>query len=636
METNKTTNKYRNNQGQIIIITSLFLLAISLVFFSIITSPVVQQIKNNRNIKESKKSFFTTESSNEDVFYRIKKNMQVSSQESLSLNSGVAVSEITDLGNSSKEVVSVGNVKDRVRKIKNIISSASGTSFNYGLFSGQGGIYIGNNAVIQGSVYSNGKIIGSGNSYIEGDVYIAVQAATSTSKEWIVYNNDFIFGRYVGGERPVDIAQSFDVSLDDTSLNKIALYLKKVGSPANIDIKITKDKFNEPNKNDIIASGTINASLVEEEYSFIEVGLNNNPELESGQKYWIVADLNRDDSNYYVLGYDNTNNYPNNKGLFSLNWTAGGFNDAGGDFNFKIWANDSNEGGLLDNVLVQNTSGSLFSAYAHTIENSDVSGNVTANSFTNGNVGGDIVASNVSNCTISGNAIYSSSDNCSILGTENSPAPQFVSPPFLPPLISQANIDFWKNDAISGGVISVGNYSPNNEEIIGPGVIEGNLNINLGRTVYLRGNVYVKGSITMGNNSSLKLSSDYQFVNSSATLITDKWFDSGTGVSINEDRVGGNHLMILSLAICDQIWGMSGCSGDEASIYVKNNTKADVLAAPYGTIKMQENTSAASLYGSRLYLENNLRLIYEQGLTNMNFSSGPGGTWTINSWEEVE
>ncbi|MBU1557541.1 hypothetical protein KKC45_01110 [Patescibacteria group bacterium] len=624
-------NFKKNKDGGFVIITvALFSLLISISLVSIISSPVISEIKTNRDLSKSKHSFFTAESNSEDVIYRIKNGMEVSSQEEIELNGGTGVAVVSDLSEGVKEITSVGDNYNRIRKIKNNIRVSTGVSFNYGLFVGQGGVSFDSNTRINGSIYSNGNIIGGSNSVIAGDVYVATQIATTTDTEWTVYNEDFEFGLNIYGQNRIDVVQSFKFNSDDVYLAKAGLYLKKVGSPSNISVKVAEDKNGIPDKNDIVTTGTISSGSVGTSYSFVDVSFNENEEVDSDETYWLILDLVQDDENYYVWGFDNTDGYAEGTASFSSNWLTGGYVNIGGDLDFKIWVGDLNRAGLLKSVVVDDGLGGFFSAYAHTIMDSDVSGDVFASSFTDGSVGGDIVANNLSDCSVSGDASYNFSTNCLIGGTETTPTTIPVDPPFLAYPISEANIESWKDLAIEGGVISTGDYEPEDGQVIGPGVIEGDLIVAYSTAISLDGTVYVKGNIIIASNSEINLTSD------SRVLLADGWVNIGLSSSVNGSLSDENHLMILSLARCDDIWGKIDCNVDEASISAGNNVVADILAAPYGAIRMDNNITVVTLVGSQLILKNNIVLNYEQGLTNINFSSGPSGTWAIDSWREIE
>ncbi len=615
------TKKIKKNSGQVAVIVTLFALLASVAITVAVSSPVVDQLKSNRELIKSKKSFYTAESATEDIIYRIKNNMNASAGDFYA-NGGSSAVNITDLGNGVKQIESLGSVGDRLRKLQSTLRVSAGASFHYGLFVGQGGVNLSNNTQINGSVYSNGNIIGSNNVKIAGDVYVATPVSTTTDVENTNYVSDF----YFGNQDVVDVAQSFVPSSTSATLGKVALNIKKIGSPSNINIKIVADKNNFPDKNNILASSAVSSSLVGEDYSFIEVSFGNNVELRSDKKYWIVADLNGDDSNYYVWGMSDGDS----DAKYSDDWTKGDFLVTPQSLNYKVWVNNPDANGTLSNVVVGDDYGDVFSAHAHSIIDSDISGDAYSQTLSGTNVGGSVYSDSISSCMVTGDAYFNTEDDCLVGGSENTPTVAPSDPSYLTNPISDANINSWKDSAISLGVISSGDYSPEDNEVLPGGVIEGDLNISFGKTVYLLGNVYVKGNVQISGDVSLKVSGL-----GSRVFVSDGWMYFDSNVLINSPREGNSHIMMLSLARCDENYGFEKCSNDDTSISINNNAVVDIVAAPYGSIDVNNNVQVVSLIGDMLNLKNNIVLNYEQGLTNLNFSSGPSAAWSVESWGEI-
>jgi hypothetical protein len=61
-----------------------------------------------------------------------------------------------------------------------------------------------------------------------------------------------------------------------------------------------------------------------------------------------------------------------------------------------------------------------------------------------------------------------------------------------------------------------------------------------------------------------------------------------------------------------------------------------IAYAPNGTITVNGGASLKEATGYRIVVTGGSDITYESGLTNNNFSSGPSGTWGVNSWKEVE
>lgn len=162
---------YRSS-GQAITLAAFLFLIISLTVGLGTVQPVINQIESVRSVERGAQGFYAAEGTSQDVVYRLIKGMSVDPVETLSL--GVATgTATTTVVLDGKEVVSTGS-KDRFfRKTKAHITSGSGTSFNYGLQSGAGGVVFENSSSVSGNVYSNGPISGSGSNLIKGSVVSA-------------------------------------------------------------------------------------------------------------------------------------------------------------------------------------------------------------------------------------------------------------------------------------------------------------------------------------------------------------------------------------------------------------------------------------------------------------------------------
>ncbi len=166
------------NRGQAIMMMVVFFVFISLAVTFGSIGPLLKDIEMNRNSVNSTRSFFTAESGAEDVYYRLKNGLQVSGTETISLNNASTTILISDVNSSEKEVVSMGDVLGSNRKMKTVLNIASGTSFNYGVQVGAGGLSLKSASSVNGNVYSNGNITGDYLNLIAGDA----MAAGSTGK----------------------------------------------------------------------------------------------------------------------------------------------------------------------------------------------------------------------------------------------------------------------------------------------------------------------------------------------------------------------------------------------------------------------------------------------------------------------
>lgn len=168
----KIYKKAEMKKGQAMLIAVLFFLTGSMLIVSGIASPVLQDIKMTQDLKESKQSFFTSESGVEDVVYRLKNSIGFSSTEVISIGDSSAITTTAVLSDR-REVISVADKNNLIRKAKVVVIQGSGATFNYGMQAGEGGIILENSSSVSGNLYSNGSIVGSVLNVIKGDVVSA-------------------------------------------------------------------------------------------------------------------------------------------------------------------------------------------------------------------------------------------------------------------------------------------------------------------------------------------------------------------------------------------------------------------------------------------------------------------------------
>ncbi len=158
--------------GQVMLVVVTFFLLISITVVMGIATPILKQVSIAQESLLSKKSYYTAESGVEDIFYRLQRNTQIATTETMSLNGG-QVTLTTSSTIAGKQVVAEGTVTSNFRKLNVLLTRGDGVVFRYGTQSGQGGVVLDNNSVLNGSLYSNGDILGANGSYISGDAIVA-------------------------------------------------------------------------------------------------------------------------------------------------------------------------------------------------------------------------------------------------------------------------------------------------------------------------------------------------------------------------------------------------------------------------------------------------------------------------------
>lgn len=163
----------RYNSGQAALTTVVLLLFVSLVIGSGVSAIALKESRVSKLNTRAKESYFLAESSAEDVFYRVRKNMNYSATETLTLNSITAVTTITDLSANEKKIAARGDSASAIRNIDIRLKAGAGISFVYGAQIGDGGLKMDNTSRINGSVFSNGNIAGNNSPVITGDALLA-------------------------------------------------------------------------------------------------------------------------------------------------------------------------------------------------------------------------------------------------------------------------------------------------------------------------------------------------------------------------------------------------------------------------------------------------------------------------------
>lgn len=235
-------------------------------------------------------------------------------------------------------------------------------------------------------------------------------------------------------------------------------------------------------------------------------------------------------------------------------------------------------------------------AYAHTCKDSIIGGSLTYVS------GGSVI-----NC-VAGEAIKERPNN--------------IEAKDLP--ITEGQIQNWKNDALSGGIIS-GDYilSETSVASLGPQKIEGNLITQDQAQLFITGALWVTGDITMQNKSRVSLDRD-TYGSLSGLIISDGILtlrDEAKALGSGEE---GSYLLLLSTAAIDP------------AMIIQDTFEADIIYTQNGWISIQDSVDVREMTGYGIHLKNNAEIFYEVGLEDSSFSSGPGGSWEVASWKEIE
>ena len=585
--------------GQVMMTTVVIFLFISIAIMSTAAVSAAKGAKVNTILLASKKSYFLAESGMDDAIFRIKNGKQISASETITTASGQVTTDISDIS-GGKQITSEGDTSSHIRRLQIDLSKATyGFEFFFGAQVGEGGLEMDQNSRIEGAgaavgnIYSNGAITGENGATITGDATVATGLEEGGAlMRSTTCNEDQIVGQ-VNPE--IDFAQSFDATVSKP-LSKISLYIKKVGNPSNRNIRIVADSAGEPDVTEL-SSGTLQTSLVGANYAWIDVVFSSPANLVSGQTYWIVLDARRDASKYWVWCRDKNNGFGNGIAKYSEDWDDDPWNAIVGDLTFKTY----------------------LGAGISSIDNIDILGTAKANTINDSDIGVDAYYQTISNTTVGGSSYPGSTD-----------------PPLLSMPISDANIASWVADAEAGGTIS-GDHSVAVDESLGPVKITGNLLFPVNnKTLTITGTVYVEGDIDIDNGSTIICDSAYG--DNSCIVFSDGWIHISNNGQFAGSGDPNSYIMLLSTLDCDGSSSAPPCDDADhnGAIDIHNQADGAIIYANNGLINLHNGVNVTEVTAYKLRLDNTATVTYEQGLANADFSSGPGGSWELSDWEEVE
>lgn len=159
----------KKREGQAMIISILFFVMITSTIIFGLSKPLSRELRKENQFITSAKSLYAAEASLEETMGRLNQGYSVSS-ETLQYFGHPVTLTVTNTYNG-KDIAFVSNRNDVYRKINASLVLGTGGSFNYGVQAGDGGLFVNNNSIIYGNVYSNGPIKGasSNNDIITGD-----------------------------------------------------------------------------------------------------------------------------------------------------------------------------------------------------------------------------------------------------------------------------------------------------------------------------------------------------------------------------------------------------------------------------------------------------------------------------------
>lgn len=607
------------NRGQAALTAVMFFLFISVSLALGFSALALGETRNASIQLRAKKSYFVAEAGAEDVSYRILQNgaLLYGTSESITLDNITAAVTVADVSEGKSVTSSAADIFGTTRKVKTVLGVGVNTGALYGAQVGYLGLSMKNSPEIHGSVFSNGNIWRVGNSgtpTIEKDAFVA----SSTSIDGSLKNLDTLVPsasppleyklRTVSGQE--DAGQSFIPAITGLP-NKVLLYIKKTGTPGDLDVRIAEDNNGKP-KTTHVANATLDKNDVKSYYTWVTITFVGSPGvLFENDTYWIVLNMptGPDTSNYYTLGGDNAG-FPG-QFLYTQNWSSGSavWNPpvdppGAGDLAFQMYLGVFNP--FIDSITVQED------AHAHTISNSTVSG--VAYFMVDG----------------SGNSFFG--------GTSNPIAPPTpLNPPFKKTYIDAwtANADAGGDCGIPNGCDSSGDYvhlENNGSHTLGSKRITGILRLGGNENVLtLTGNIHIVGTALFQNSCRVRI--DPALGKKSVVIVVDGTIDVGNncdfiGNDVDLDGELDNFVIFVS---------RSKALSEPAAVEIHNNVVGGFFYAERGVLSIRDNPAPNGVYGQGVSLLTNAQIDYVAGLANLDIvgSESVLGT-SITSWREVE
>lgn len=244
-------------------------------------------------------------------------------------------------------------------------------------------------------------------------------------------------------------------------------------------------------------------------------------------------------------------------------------------------------------------------------------------------VTGNAHAHNIQNTTVGGDGYYFSNStltNSTIKGTKH---PGSTDPASVAFPITAADISNFESDASAGGTQGTISLSGSQTLTVGPKKINGDINLSNNSVLTLTGPIWLTGNISLSNNSIIKLDSSYGansgviVADNPTNLSTEGFVNISNGALIQGSGNAKSYTNVISTN-----------TSNSGAINLSNNATNTIFYVPNGFMNLSNNVTLNSATAKGLNLTNNVTITYNSGLATDQIQTGPGGNWTVVSWQE--
>lgn len=259
---------------------------------------------------------------------------------------------------------------------------------------------------------------------------------------------------------------------------------------------------------------------------------------------------------------------------------------------------------------------------------------------------GTIRSNTIHDVWAEGDAYYVTEDAASVVdGTRYFPAADQATAT-MP--IPDSVIESWENNLTASGTIitststectagpTPGSYTISSDDTIGDLKIECNLIISgSGTDIVLTGPVWVLGNVTINQIGTISAHADLGA--KSVQIIADNPANRSTSskfiVAKADFQGSGNPLSNVTL-FSQNTDAEDG--GSEIAIKLTNTITGELsLYSAHGAIELANQQTFEAITAYQVYLKTGADVVYDTGLKNELFSSGPGGGYTVTDWYEI-
>ncbi len=309
-----------------------------------------------------------------------------------------------------------------------------------------------------------------------------------------------------------------------------------------------------------------------------------------------------------------------------------------GNGGFELTNGSSVQGNVFSNGNITKTGGGNAWIYGDAIA-AGATGRIQAP-----RISGTARANQLQNAYVQGNAYYNSDSGSTVLGTRYTPVTP-EAPTDMP--ISDATIDVIKQDVVDSGTVITaadprcagGEYLINTDTTLGFVKIECNLRVRKqgSETILtLTGPLWVTGDIMFETGPTIQVDPGVGnrtvpvIADNEANRVTSSRITIENGTTFFGSGVPKSYVLLISQNSDAEL------GGTNAAITLGQSSEGDLLIyASHGLVSLGNSVSLKEVTGYQIRLGNSAEVIYESGLVNLLFTSGPGGGFTFSNWRET-